>query len=297
MVTAQLRRWLAGEDDLATVASIWERWIEIWSQFPLDGFLQSTLDAILTKIPDESTGGLECLQELVPWPQAAITAYSVFSYTEQLDQCLVQYLRDQLGEWGSSSMHTIEGGMSKLPKAFTKPNKHGWNKTVHIYNNINFKHTVNEVVYTSHEDDPQNTNHVTVKGYYSVTGRPFEIDGDAVIVTTPTNIIRQIKFTNADDSTIPPPLEFYKAIEDIWSGPSTKIMIQSKTRFWEAEGIQGGFSKTNLPIGQIHYPSNPDGNSIPGDKGILLIYTWKAEALLFGSLDPLVALYEAVRHR
>ena len=39
---------------------------------------------------------------------------------------------------------------------------------------------------------------------------------------------------------------------------STKIMVQTKTRFWEKKGIKGGFSFTDLPIRQIHYPSDPD---------------------------------------
>ena len=84
------------------------------------------------------------------------------------------------------------------------------------------------------------------------------------------------------------------AIEDIFTGAATKILIQTKTRFWEDEGIKGGVSKTNLPIGQLHYPSNRDGDH-PGEKGILLVYTWKlSEAVLFGSLDPQTAVHEAV---
>ena len=135
-----------------------------------------------------------------------------------------------------------------------------------------------------------------VKGYISTSGQNFEVEGNYVIVTTPPNILRQITFNPADDDTLPPKKKFYKAIEDIWSGPSTKIMIQTKTRFWEKapHGIKGGFSKTNLPIGQIHYRSNPDGKSIPGDGGILLVYTWKAEALMFGSMDPAYAVRETV---
>ena len=92
-------------------------------------------------------------------------------------------------------------------------------------------------------------------------------------------------------------MKFYKAIEDIWYGPSSKIMLQCKTRFWETEHqIQGGFTKTNLPVGQIHYPSNPGFNTIPSGikEGILLVYTWKSEALLFGALDPDLAVTEAV---
>ena len=82
--------------------------------------------------------------------------------------------------------------------------------------------------------------------------------------------------------------------EDIFTGPATKLFIQTRTRFWEDDGIKGGFSKTNLPIGQIHYQSIYDGDDPEDKRGMLLIYTWKTETLLFGSLDPSTALHEAV---
>ena len=90
-------------------------------------------------------------------------------------------------------------------------------------------------------------------------------------------------------------------ISDIWYGPSTKIMIEYKTRFWEDnDNIHGGFTKTTLPIGQLHYPSSlvqPRSSATDSNKvkrGILLIYTWKSEALMFGSLPPKKAVEEAV---
>ena len=235
---------------------------------------------------------LQDLKKYLPWPDAAITAYSVFSYTEQLDQSLVQYLRDQLGKWFTSNMHCIQGGMSLLPEAFTEPNKGGWNSKVHLYQKIEFNRTVREITYTFHLEEPDK-NHVVVKGYFSNSRQPFQVEGDAIIVATPINILRQIKYTPSDTATQSPPQSFHKAIEGIFTGPATKLFIQTKTRFWEKEGIKGGFSKTNLPIGQLHYPTNVKGEH-PGEKGILLVYTWKTEAQLFGSLDPTTALHEAV---
>ena len=139
---------------------------------------------------------------------------------------------------------------------------------------------------------------VVVKGFKRGGGKVSrcKVKGNAVIITTPVNILRQFKFV-AKAKTPLFPNQFYKSIEDIWYGPSTKIMLQCKTRFWEKKyGIQGGFTKTNLPIGQIHYPSNPGFNSIPKEieEGILLCYTWKQEALMFGALEPEVAILEAV---
>ena len=272
----------------------------------------------LGKKHDIPLKSLEELKKYLPWPDAAITAYSVFSYTEQLDQSLVQYLRDQLGHWWSSDMHCIKGGMSLLPEAFTKKDNGGWNPDVWLQDKIHFNRTVKEIIYKFDIDDTEN-NCVKVKGYFSNSRQPFEMAGDAVIVATPINILRQIKYTPfvptdpppqkfhkapqipqspqipqiSFEATDPPPQEFHKAIEDIFTGPSTKLLIQTKTRFWEKDDIKGGFSKTNLPIGQLHYPSNVTGEH-PGEKGILLVYTWKTEALLFGSLDPTTALHEAV---
>lgn len=292
MVTKQLRRRLAGATTFEQQVLAWRGWIDTWSHFSVDGFLRSSPAAIKSQVSPEYHDGLDSLEGLLPWPEAAVTCYSIFTYTVQLDTSLVVFLRDQLGHWWSDDMHHISGGMSRLPEKFAAPNTDGWNHSVNLHDNIVFHVTVNEIEYDSPLECQREK--VTVKGYYSSTGRPYQIEGDAVIVTTSVNVLRQIKFREAA-GTPKLPNYFYQAIEDIWYGPSTKIMLQTKTRFWEREGIQGGFSRTSIPIGQIHYPSNPDGNTIPGERGVLLCYTWKSEALLFGSLNPIVAIREAVR--
>ncbi|XP_015754348.1 PREDICTED: L-amino-acid oxidase-like [Acropora digitifera] len=231
---------------------------------------------------------LKDVKKYLPWPNSAVTAYSVFFYTEQLDQSLVQYLRDQLGRWWSDKMHCIKDGMYQLPEAFTKRNRYGWNEDVWLQKKIKLNHTVKKIKYTFDWDEPSK-NCVKVMAYEE-TRTLRTLDGDAVIVTVPINILRQITFSPTVEDTFPP-LEFHKAIEGIFTGTATKLFLATKTRFWEKEGVKGGFSKTNLPIGQIHYQGN-DGDP-EGEKGMLLIYTWKAEALLFGSLDPCLALQEA----
>jgi monoamine oxidase len=121
----------------------------------------------------------------------------------------------------------------------------------------------------------------------------------AVIVTTPVNILRQITFIPVikDEATKDALRKNIQAIEDIYTGPATKIILQTKSRFWENKltyNIQGGFSKTNLPIGQIHYV-RPDPEYIgTTNQGLILIYTWKNEALLFGSLTREQARQEAI---
>ena len=268
-----------GKETFDQLSATWESWINDWSQFPLNGFLRSKSSEIQSKLKDKlAADDLEALDKLVPWPEEALTAYSIFTYTEQLDQCLVQFLRDELGEWWSSKMHCIDGGMSKLPAKFEEV----------LREDITFNVTVNEIEYTATAEKVK----VVVRGYFSNSGQPYKVKGDAVIVTTPLPIIRLMKIYNTRNTPEFPPI-LYQAMEDVWYGPSTKIMIQTKTRFWEDNGIHGGFSKTNLPVGQIHYPTKED-NPLT-EKGILLVYTWKSEALQFGALHPQIAVREAVR--
>ena len=69
-------------------------------------------------------------------------------------------------------------------------------------------------------------------------------------------------------------------------------MLQYGERFWEEGGIHGGFSKTTMPIGQVHYPTfDPDAKT---KRGVLLCYTWKSEALMFAAMKPHDAICEAV---
>ena len=287
VIIDQLRALLTDVVDRNRKATIWSEWVDTWSQFPFDGFLLSSRAAINEQIPADFRIGLDRLDEFLPWPRAAVTAYATFTYTTDLDQSLVRVLRETMGQWWSPLMHHIDGGMSKLPEAFGELLK----------DDITLNFMVTEIEYTSTDEELHKN--VVVKGIMQEEDGTFsqrEVVGNAVIITTPINILRQLKFVGTPETPLLPN-QFYKSIEAIWYGASTKIMLQCKTRFWEKScGIQGGFSKTSLPIGQIHYPSNPGFNSIPEHikAGILLCYTWKQEALLFGSLKPEVAIHKAV---
>jgi len=279
-------------------ALVWEQWINAWGDFSLKSFLQNTRDGVLQLLDKKhqlSAEESEKLNELIPWPEEAITAYSVFTYTSELGLSLVQYIHDELGHLWSNDTHRIDGGTSMLPEAFAKKKElHKWGKSVHIHNNITYNVTINEVIYEASNQGDPSTWKVTVKGYYSSSGRPFEVEGDAVIITVPSNIIRSIKFVAKENTTPPKQLNnMFKAIERISQESATKIMLQCKTRFWEKEGIKGGFTKTNMPIGQIHYPAQVAHPK--SDRGILICYTWREDALSFAAFPPHIAIQEAVR--
>ena len=284
------------------MAKIWDNWIKNWSNFSLINFLQNTKDGVQELLDNDhklDADAASKLDALIPWPDAAVKAYSVHTYTEQLDQCLVQYLRDELGKWWSHNMHRIVEGTYKLPQAFVKERSSTWPNDTRKFNlkeKVTFHIQVDEIAYAAEDHEDFQNQKVTVRGKYVSSGQPFEITGDAVIITVPLHIIRQIRFVPYNAKTKPADTltEIYKSLEDIWQGPATKLMLQYKERFWEKEpnNIHGGFSKTSLPIGQVHYPTfDPDPKT---DRGILLCYTWKSEALMFAALQPHDAIREAV---
>lgn len=94
---------------------------------------------------------------------------------------------------------------------------------------------------------------------------------------------------------LPPPLlaklpaDFSKeasaALKLMKPGAAGKIGLQFKRRFWEEDdGIYGGVSRTNQPIGQIYYPFDNYGSK---GKGVVLgCYNYGKQALDFGDLPP-----------
>ena len=279
-ITNQLRKWWDENPKTA-----WKKWIDKWAQFSVVRLLRSTYAQVKLALQqsqhyaDTDDDDLAVLAELLPWPIEAVVAYSTYTYGS-LEFSLVEYLRDDLGQWWKDPMHTFEDGLSMLPEVFIKKNKHGWNKKVDLSQNIIFGVSAHTIEYSA--------GHVKVMCRNETTMQKCAFEGERVIITLPINIIRGLKFSP------PLPGPYYQAFENIHIEPSTKIMLQCRRRFWQNEGIQGGFSKTNMPIGQLHYPSNPEFKIPNDERGILISYTWKSEALLFGSQTPEKALSEAI---
>ena len=196
------------------MAKVWDDWINNWSNFSLIGFLQNTKDGVLQLLDED--------HQL----DAAIKAYSVYSYTEQLDQSLVQYLRDDLGNWWSHKMHRIVEGTSKLPQGFVKERVSTWpdHAIINLKEKVTFHVKVDEIAYAADNHDDFQSQKVTVRGKYVSSGKPFEIHGDAVIVTVPLHIVRQIRFVRANSKTVAPKTltEIYKSLEDIWQDQPPK---------------------------------------------------------------------------
>lgn len=84
----------------------WDQWIDLWSQFPLDGFLQSTYEAIMTKVEkkvlerkvrgkkfDIPLKSLEELKKYLPWPDAR--EFLIMNYGKLFQPSLLNQNRPQ----------------------------------------------------------------------------------------------------------------------------------------------------------------------------------------------------------
>ena len=281
--------------DLKAQAEQWDLWTNNWCQFSFGSFLRSTLVGIKTQLicDDKNDPTLNELSKYLPWPEAAITAYKVFNYTLQEDVSLTAEVQEKMGKWWANNMHSLEGGLSALPEAFAGQGE--------VEQYITYNRMVTKVIYKWNDNLNKS---VEVHGVITSSGEPFVVTGRSVILTVPLHVLRGIEIVNMKPNGTPFPIDFQQAIEDISYSPSTKIMLQYKQQFWNIDGanITGGFSKTNMPIGQLHYPTNVVAKggqfigvpAIPGSKGILMVYTWKAEALLWGALTEDQAIMHAV---
>jgi monoamine oxidase len=118
-------------------------------------------------------------------------------------------------------------------------------------------------------------------------GASRQATADWCVCTIPASILSQIK------NNFSSPLQ--AAISALPYAPAAKIGLQFKRRFWEEdEAIYGGISFTDLPIGQISYPSTDYQK--PG-KGVLLGgYVFGVSGVEFTAMPPAERVRRAVEY-
>jgi monoamine oxidase len=200
--------------------------------------------------------------------EGAIELYGVMSFREQnMNAAVIEQLREIVGR-SFEDMQEIVGGTDMLPRAFYEQVKHY----------VRFGAEVNAVEQTEHD--------VTV--HYKSGGNRFSVTGDYAICTLPYPVMRSIEVTPALSRGK------QKAIRELHYNSSTKIVFQTRSRFWEKEplGIVGGTTATDLSIRRIVYPSFSDPNE---DRGMMLAsYTWGSDALRWSSMGEEDAVEQAL---
>ncbi len=118
-------------------------------------------------------------------------------------------------------------------------------------------------------------------------GEPRQIAADWCVCTIPLSVLSQVK------NNFSAPLQ--TAIGAVPYAPAIKVGLQFKRRFWEEdEAIYGGISFTDLPIGQISYPS---ADYLSPGKGVLLgAYMFGVNAVEFTAMSPAERVRKAVQY-
>lgn len=152
------------------------------------------------------------------------------------------------------SFDEITGGFDQLPRAFHKA----------LPNVVQFNCTVEKIM----------TKGDKVRVFYRApdTLAPTIVTADYVLVTSSAKATRHIQFL--------PPLSPTKAhaLRSINYASASKIILACSEKFWEKDGIRGGYSVTDRPSRFIYYPSH---NFSSGVSVILASYTWNNDAEFF----------------
>ncbi|MBA2253719.1 MAG: flavin monoamine oxidase family protein, partial [Chloroflexi bacterium] len=199
--------------------------------------------------------------------EGALELYAVMSFRESnMNAAVVEQLREIVGR-SFEDMQEIAGGMDRLPDAFYQQ----------LRDNIRFGAIVERIEQDEHS--------VTIH-YQTLTDR-FSVRGDYAVCAIPFSVLRDIETAPAFSR----PKQ--RAIRELNYNASSKILFQTRSRFWEQEdGIVGGTTTTDLAIRRICYPSFSDPNERRGT--LLASYTWGQDALRYGSMDQETVLEQAL---
>jgi monoamine oxidase len=141
------------------------------------------------------------------------------------------------------TMLEIVGGVDKLAKAFQS----------HIKSPIQFGCQVTDI---------NTSNSGVTVSYVNSNGNTRQVSADFCICTIPLPVLKKIA-TNFDAPTT-------AVVKNARYANSTKVASEYKRRFWEEdEKIFGGISWTDMPIGQVIYPSH----DFFSKSGVLVNYT------------------------
>ncbi|EDL90147.1 L-amino acid oxidase 1 (predicted), isoform CRA_b [Rattus norvegicus] len=155
----------------------------------------------------------------------------------------------------------ITGGFDQLPNSLNDSLKPG---TIHLGSKVERvvgNESKVEVLYRT--DGP--------------TSALYNLTADYVIISASAKATRLIAFQ--------PPLspEKIRALRSVHYNSATKVIFVCNERFWEKDGIHGGYSITDRPSRFIYYPSY----SRPSSKGILLAsFTMDDDSFFFTALKP-----------
>lgn len=192
-------------------------------------------------------------------PEAIELLSSAWGFETSLQTAFTTILREEHEAIWAGDFDEVVGGLDLLPQAFaarlrTKP-KQG-------------------CVVTKIE---QNSFTKKAAATYQEQGEEKRVEGDFLICTLPLGVMSRVQFL--PELTGPK----LRAMRQVTYDSSTKVLATARQRFWETEeGIYGGGTYTDLPVGIAYYPSDnvtaKDATVSAAPATILASYTWGQQA-------------------
>jgi monoamine oxidase len=245
-----------------TAAQLWDHALEPITQ-KLNAEGESAWESIMQQYDNYS---LREFCEECNWSEGAMELFGLFAgYEARMNSSFIDIIRPEIG--GSfQELVELVGGADHLPNAFLPE----------LRENIRFGAKVTALD-QSHED-------VTI--HYKTRAGRFSVTGDYAIVTLPFPVMRHIEVLKPFSAAK------QRAIRQVHYDASTKVLLQTRSRFWEDdEGIVGGGTVTDLAIRNLYYP---DHGRETGRGVLLASYTWAEDAQRWGSLTPEGRIEQAI---
>jgi len=222
----------------------WSWVIKEYDKYSMDGFLRYNPNGVKL-----SPGAIEMIKVLL-----SIEGLPELAFLDLLREFMILLNPN-------TRYYEITGGNDQLPKAFLPQ----------LRENILHGQRMTKLV--------QHNNQVTIHSMQTGSLKPMETSCDICILTIPLSIMQFVGVEPHDSFSH----NKWKAIRELHYSTSTKIGLQFKSRFWEAQGIQGGQTVSDLPIRFSYYPSHGIGKN--GSDIILASYTWEDDAMPWDSLS------------
>jgi len=170
---------------------------------------------------------------------------------------------------GSHPWYTIEHGMSRITDGLEAA----------LSGNVIIKKGVRVIGLTKPDPaaQPVNVIYSLVNSHETFPPESFA----AVLVTAPFGSVRMF-----DLSTLEFSYGKLQAIRTLQYDHSTKIFVQFPSRWWDTLNLmQGGSSRTDLPIRTVVYPSYGLDKPVNSKHVLLASYTWANDAVIWGNID------------
>ena len=154
----------------------------------------------------------------------------------------LQRLRAAVWRGRTTKWSKIKGGNDQLPKAFARA----------LADRIHYLTAAAHI-----EQAGTGVRVVVVRN-----GLRETVEGDYLVSTIPLPVLRTMSITQA----FPPGI--LSVVRDFLYGSSTKVVLQTRSRFWEREGLSG-FAVTDRPSQEVWNITAAQ----PGPRGLLMVYT------------------------